>query len=141
MSGKSKGRLKSRDAEKSDSVKLSSSASVKLSDDLYPEFSLRYLRKGHCVESCIKDEKAALAEKLFRLSKLTWAEIKQLPRHGLGYEKIGRSSFKVGIPDHITADVDLIAFRFNGLAPMIGYRRNSTFYIVWLDRAFNVYDH
>ncbi|EML0361258.1 hypothetical protein RI835_000583 [Providencia rettgeri] len=67
--------------------------------------------------------------------------MKGLPRHGLGFEKIKSSSIKASIPKHITDDVDLIAFRFFGMSPMVGYRNESTFFIVWLDRSFTLYDH
>lgn len=78
-----------------------------------------------------KDEKAGLADKLYRLSQLTWAEIKQQGRHKLGFEKIARGAIKAGIPSHITEDVDhFLAFRFDDLKAMVGYR---------LDRHFLLY--
>lgn len=139
--GKSKGRLKQRERENSEVVGLSPEGNARLIDSSPPIFSLRYLQKGYCVDCCERDEKAALADKLFRLSSLSWSEIRHLPRHGLGYEKIARSSLKAGIPAHITEDADFIAFRFCGKAPMVGYKLGGTFYIVWLDRAFTLYDH
>ncbi|WP_313382509.1 hypothetical protein [Pantoea sp.] len=106
-----------------------------------PEFSLRYLQDGYCVKCCQRDEKAALADTLFKLSQLTWAQIKNIGRHGNGFEKISRNSIKAPIPPHISEDVDFIAFRFCSMAPMVGYRREATFFILWLDRAFTLYPH
>lgn len=106
-----------------------------------PEFSLRYLQNGYCVNCCQREEKAALADTLFRLSQLTWAQIKNIGRHGNGFEKIARNSIKAPIPPHVSEDVDLIAFRFCSMAPMVGYRREATFFILWLDRAFTLYRH
>lgn len=106
-----------------------------------PEFSFRYVQRSHCVSACERDEKAALVDKLHRLSSLTWAQLKQQPRHGLGFEKISRDSIRVPAPAHVTPDVDLIAFRFSGMKPMVGYRREATFFILWLDRDFTLYDH
>ncbi|MHB0822909.1 hypothetical protein F1645_16105 (plasmid) [Novacetimonas hansenii] len=74
-------------------------------------------------------------------SKLTWNELRASGRHGLGYEKIGRSSMKVAIPPFITEETPIIAFRCAGMAPMVGYRGGRVFYVVWIDRAFDVYDH
>ncbi|MDE1491932.1 hypothetical protein [Xenorhabdus bovienii] len=111
------------------------------SENRPPEFSLRYLQNNYCVDSCQRDEKAALSDSLFRLSQLTWSQIKQQHRHALGFEKIHRTAIKPAIPPHITEDVNLIAFRFSGMKPMVGYRRDSTFFIVWLDRDFTVYRH
>lgn len=93
------------------------------------------------MDSCTKDEKAALASTLYKLSQLSWKELRLQPRHGLGYELISRNSIRVGIPKHITEDVDIIAFRFKGKAPMVGYRDEGIFRIVWLDRDFTLYDH
>ncbi|MDF7658312.1 hypothetical protein PUG81_04970 [Erwiniaceae bacterium L1_54_6] len=106
-----------------------------------PEFSLRYLQNGYCIDSCQQEDKAALADKMFRLSKLTWAQIKQQDRHGLGCEKLTRNTIKAAIPAHVTEDATLLAFRFNGMAPMVGYRREATFFILWLDRSFTLYNH
>jgi hypothetical protein len=106
-----------------------------------PVFCFRYLDKTHGLDSCDKDEKAALVSTLYKLSQLSWRELRLAPRHGVGYEIISRNSFRVPIPKHITEDVDLIAFRFSGLKPMVGYRNEAIFHIVWLDRSFEVYDH
>ncbi len=78
---------------------------------------------------------------LYQLSQLTWSQIKASPRHGLGYEKIDRNAIKSSIPIHIKDDVNFIAFRFCGMAPMVGYRDGAVFYIIWLDRDFTLYPH
>jgi hypothetical protein len=106
-----------------------------------PVFCFRYLDKTHGLDSCNKDEKVALVSTLYKLSQLSWRQLRLAPRHGVGYERIDRNSFRVAIPQHITEDVDFIAFRFCGLAPMVGYRDEAIFRIVWLDRDFQVYQH
>lgn len=112
------------------------------SDQKKPKFSFCYIQGSHCITKCQKDEKAGLADKLYRLSQLTWAEIKQQGRHKLGFEKIARGAIKAGIPSHITEDVDhFLAFRFDDLKAMVGYRLGSTFFVIWLDREFNLYKH
>jgi hypothetical protein len=79
---------------------------------------------------------------LRELSELTWAQLRQADRHGLGFETIDRSSIKSGIPGVVTADVNIIAFRFAGKKPMVGFRdRDGTFHIIWFDRAFRLYKH
>lgn len=106
-----------------------------------PMFSLRYINKGYSIAECTKDEKAALVDTLYQLSQLTWSQIKASPRHGLGYEKIDRNAIKSSIPTHIKDDVNFIAFRFCGMAPMVGYRDAAVFYVIWLDRDFTLYPH
>lgn len=107
----------------------------------HPQFALRYIQKSHCLSACYKEEKAALADTLHKLSQLPWLEIKRAPRHGLGYEKIPRHKIKSGIPLSIPEDAEIIAFRFYSKAPMVGYRAKAVFYILWLDRDFTLYEH
>ena len=106
-----------------------------------PIFSFYKIRRRHCVSKCTKDEKEALIDKIYRISQLTWAEIRRAPKHGLGFEHIETSTLKVEIPNEIKGEVKFIAFRFHDKAPMIGYRERRTFHIIWVDRDFTVYDH
>lgn len=108
-----------------------------------PLFSLQYLSTDpeYSLSRCTREQKAAFADMLAKLSQMSWAEINQAPRHGLGCEKISPSSIKAAIPSHITEDVNFLAFRFWDKAPMVGYRRQEVFYIIWLDRNFRLYDH
>jgi hypothetical protein len=101
------------------------------------------MRRGFSVEDCEKDERAAFALRLYELSRKSWAELRQMPRHGQGWEILPRKAIKGdGIPDEITADVDILAFRFCAKAPMVGYRsKDGVFNIIWLDRVFTLYDH
>lgn len=111
-------------------------------DQLPPKFSFHYLQKNYCITCCTKDEQVSFVERMHRLSQLTWAQLRQADRHGLGYEIISRGSLNVKIPQGITDDVHIIAFRFCAKAPMVGYRSaDGTFHIIWFDRDFTVYDH
>jgi hypothetical protein len=111
--------------------------------NLPPKFCLRQLRHGYSLTDCEKDEKAAFADRLYELSRLTWAQIRQAGRHGQGYEKIDRNAFRGDkVPDTISADVNIIAFRCIGLAPMVGYRSaDGVLNILWIDRALTLYKH
>jgi hypothetical protein len=106
-----------------------------------PIFSLHYLQKSHCLSDCDKDEKSAFADTLYKLSQITWNEIISSPRHGAGYKRIAQNAIKASIPSHLQADINLIAFRFCAKAPMVGYREENIFHILWIDRAFTLYDH
>jgi len=110
-------------------------------ETLPPYFSLRYLQKEYCISKCSKDQKAAFADTILKLTQLSWSEINSCPRHGSGYERIKRNAIHPSIPKNITAEVNIISFRFFGKAPMVGYRDRATFYVVWLDPNFKVYDH
>lgn len=106
-----------------------------------PIFCLQSLQGEFCLSKCEKDEKAAFADTLHQLSQRTWVELKQINRHKAGFEIIDRKKIRSGIPDFVTPDTNLIAFRFSGLKSMVGYRLRSVFHILWLDRDFTLYDH
>ncbi|MEG4825378.1 hypothetical protein QUB07_06730 [Microcoleus sp. F8-C5] len=99
------------------------------------------MNKDYSLAQCTKDEKAAFADTLYKLSQLTWSQINASSRHGSGYEKIARSSIRSPIPSHLKDDVNFIAFRFCGKAPMVGYRDGAVFYVIWLDRNYTLYPH
>ena len=99
------------------------------------------MSKDFSLADCTKDEKAAFADTLHKLSQMTWNQIKGSGRHGSGYERIQRNAIKSAIPVHITEDVNLIAFRFCAKAPMVGYRECVIFYVIWLGQAFTLYKH
>lgn len=112
-------------------------------DEKPPVFSLERLQNGnYCLQELDKEGKASFAEAIFRRKDKKWKEIKQMPKHGLGFEKIAKTSINAPIPRFITDDVDnLLAFRFHGKRPMVGYRQNDIFYVLWFDKDFSLYDH
>jgi hypothetical protein len=111
-------------------------------DDFHPIFCLRYLENNYGLDECTRDEQASFAKALRKRSLMTWHQIWSADRHGLGAEKIARDSIKAPIPRHITEDIEyFIALRFCGKAPMVGYRINDVFRIIWLDRDFTLYKH
>ena len=136
-----KKRIKQPALEQRGKVRLPSQSDIQRPDELHPAFSFEHMMPGFDVEDCEKDDRAALSLKLLKLGKMTWAQIKQCPRHGMGFETLDRKSIKAGIPPFITPEVRLLAFRFSGMKAMVGYRIGRTFFIVWLDRNFSLYDH
>ena len=90
--------------------------------------------------SCNKNEKAAFADALYRRRKLTLAELRRTSKNGLGYELI-KSPLNVPLPPNVTPDVKIISFSYIGKAPMVGYREDRTFNVLWIDPKFRVYDH
>lgn len=120
-----------------DSLKGESGAS----HHLYPKFSLEHLTDADCLSKCNRAEKAQFADRLRELSQLTWQQIGQAPRHGQGYETLARTAIRAGIPSCITDDLKLLAFRCIGKAPMVGFKVHDTFYVVWIDRDFSLYEH
>lgn len=106
-----------------------------------PIFSFEYLQSGYCVSDCTQDERGGVLGKMRSLSQLSWQALRQAPRHGLGYEIIHRSALKAAIPAVLTEDVNIIAFRAIGKAPMVGFRAGRVFNVLWVDRAYTLYNH
>lgn len=106
-----------------------------------PTFCLRYVDTDYCITRCDRDDKAAFVDKMRRLSTMTWNEILQAGRHAMGFETIARTSIRRPIPPHVTEDVTFIAFRFSGMKPMVGYRKDAMFHIIWFDCSYCLYDH
>ncbi len=93
----------------------------------------------YSLTKCGVDDKLAFVERIQKLSQMTWVQIIQADRHGFGREKI--ASVRRPLPRHVTEDVTLIALRFSGLKPMVGYQSGRTFHIIWFDRDYTLYDH
>ena len=105
-----------------------------------PHFSLEYLSSDN-YRSCETEEQAAFAGTLQKLGQMTWAEIAASHRHKSGTEIIERESLRIPLPSHITEDVNIIALRFSGMKPMLGYRDRRILHILWLDRNYSAYKH
>ena len=108
----------------------------------YPIFCLRYLQKGFDLEACAKDQQAAFAKQLHLLSLQSWNEIQLSGRHAQGSEKISREAIKPSIPSIVTEEVTLLAFRYAGKLPFVGFRNGATLHIIWIEPSFNtLYQH
>lgn len=119
------------------------SAAKENADTMPPIFAFDKMQdgSGYSVNCCNGEHRAAALSKIFILSKMTWSEIQNAPRHGLGTEKIHRSSIKAAIPANVTEDVTFLALRYNGKAPMVGYRDGRTFHVLYLDHTYTLYNH
>ena len=126
------------------------SAYIRASNDHYnpedfpPRFSFRFLIRNSDFgfESLDNDSKIALMNTLHKLSRLTWADIRLTHKHGLGHEKIEPSALNFKLPQGVPTDRPILAFRFCGKAPMLGYRSVfGTFYIIAFDTKFKAYRH
>lgn len=89
-----------------------------------------------------KDHKSAFADAIYSRSNCTWIDLKKSHRHGLGYEKIPLQQIKGNHPKILSPDTEnVIAFRFHSRAPMVGFRDNDTFYVIWFDPTYTLYSH
>lgn len=111
------------------------------SNQKQPIFSLSNLQKGFGIEECQRDDQAAFAKRLCKLSEMTWQLIQESPRDGLGCEKINQNSLKVPVPAFITEDVNILAFRVTQSFRMLGYKDEEIFHVLWLDPNLKCYAH
>ncbi|UAA38792.1 hypothetical protein KIH87_19395 [Paraneptunicella aestuarii] len=89
-----------------------------------------------------QEHKAMFSEAIFRRKSLTWNDIKSSDRHGLGTEKIPKTSINAPIPRFKTEDIEnFLVFRYHGKDPMVGYRQKDIFFVLWFDHNFTLYDH
>ena len=112
-------------------------------DLMPPLFSLeRVQQKGYCLSDLCQTDKAAFAQAIFKRRQIPWSDIKKLNKHALGFEKIVKSAIKTPIPPFITDEIEhFLAFRFQGLKPMVGYRQKNIFVVLWFDQNFTLYKH
>ena len=114
---------------------------VEIVDYDYPIFCFKHLHKDYDLDQCTDSEKKSLMEKLVKLSQLSWIDIQNSPRHGLGTEKIAINAIKPNCPEFITEDVSfLLALRFDGKKPILGHRNKFIFHVLFIDRDFAVYN-
>lgn len=108
-----------------------------------PAFSFEDLsnERAYSFDGLDKKQKALFASTLHVLGRMTWAEIRNSHRHKNGHEIILRDSLKVTVPDHVTPDVNILAFRCFDKAPMLGYKDGHIFKLLWLDPNMKCYDH
>ena len=135
-----KKRIKAPETKQSSRINITESVNY---DQRAPIFSLERVQAGgFCFSSLDQEHKAQFAESMFKRKSLPWAKVKTLDRHGLGLEKIAKTSIKAALPPFITEDnEDLIALRFHGKKPMVGYRVRDVFYVLWFDHNFTLYNH
>ncbi len=99
-----------------------------------------HVRDKYRLDECEQEEKLAFVKKMIELSNLTWLQIMNAPRHGLGTEKIQRIEGDT-LPSSIREDTQLLALRFFGMKPMVGFRDNDIFHVLWFDRDCSLYSH
>ncbi len=113
-------------------------------DDRTPKFCLHYLTNGkYCLSQCQKNHKSSFADTIRILSQSKWKDIKGVNRHSNGYELINDKKLRKFLPKNskITEDVNIIAFRYHGTNPMVGFRSNDIFHVLAFDHDHTLYKH
>jgi hypothetical protein len=136
----SKGKIRKPKADKSSRLTVIQPPNY---DKLPPIFSLeKIVGDKYCFSNLDDKDKKQFAESIFKRKNLSWSDIKKAHRHALGFEKIPKNSIKGTKPSFITDDInEFLSFRFNGMKPMVGYRTQNIFYVLWFDLDYTLYKH
>lgn len=111
------------------------------SDKCPPVFSFQHLVESHDIEKCSSEEKVRILHAIYKRSRINWEELKKIGRHKLGCEPIEQESLRVPLPRVVTPDTTILSFRCIEMAPMIGFRDEDRFHVLWIDRKFDCYPH
>jgi hypothetical protein len=123
-------------------IKLPENEALSLDNQTFT-FSFEYVQKGYCFSKLEKNERVALVNSLFKRKDMSWREIRQSDRHGLGIEEISSRSLRASMPtiSFINQETVFHAMRFDGKKAMVGVRVEKVFYVLWFDRSFTLYNH
>lgn len=105
-----------------------------------PVFSFSNILTKYCCikKDCNSAQKERILEMLVDLSGLTWQEIKNAPRTGIGFELIPKDQMKVAIPP-VHGHEKFMVFRLSNKMRMIGLREAEKFDILVIDREHKAY--
>lgn len=113
-------------------------------DATYLAFSFRHMDE-HLWKRNNKEERAALAKRIFQLSRKTLRDIHSQSRQGFGMEKIKASQLAFSIPSGLDEESAgfPVSFKYGqGKRSMVGVRVGATFYILCVEHTFgDAYDH
>lgn len=107
----------------------------------YPVLCLRHTQSGWGISELDPGKCKEFLEKWEKRSKLTWTELVQHNRHGLGSEQLNKDKFKPQIPERLERDRYMV-FRHEGNLPFAGFRTGDVFHVMWIECKFgDLYDH
>jgi hypothetical protein len=114
-------------------------------NNLNPALCFKFLQKGYDIAELLRTNNSEyfkdFLSKIDSISRLTWQQIINSSRKGIGCEKISVSAIKVTIPPFITKERDILSFCLSGLFRILGVREGKVLYIVWIDPKGEVYRH
>lgn len=109
----------------------------------FPLFSFRHLQEVSFTDCKSYSFFVNFLIRLRKLSQLGWKMIDQSSRHGFGLEKIPQGILRHRLPQEITPEVPIFAFRATGdNHPFVGFREGKIFHIIFIESQFGeVYQH
>lgn len=107
-----------------------------------PTLSFRLLEKGWGFEDLSPDKAHAFLEKWIKRGNMTWDEIMQAPKHGLGSESLPAKQILPQLPKWMDTNSKLIVLRHFDRLAQVGIRHSDVFEVVWIEPEYNkLYSH
>lgn len=78
---------------------------------------------------------------LRKLCSMTWQQVQNSQRHGLGSEKIPKSEIRESIPQCHSDRDSFLSFRYGSGKPMVGVRSGRVLDLIYIDPNFDLYEH
>lgn len=104
--------------------------------------SFRYLQKGWGFDELSAEQCQQFLCKWQKRSTMTWLELSQIGRHGLGSEKLVKSKFTPDIPKQFEDQDKFTIFRHQENLPMAGVKVEDVYYVIWIEKKYNeLYKH
>ena len=109
------------------------------SDDKKAYIALKYFDKNfECFSEWQSDELACFSNFVDKVNSMSW---KQLKKHtGIRYKDIDVARRIPGnnIKETLSKDITFCEMRVTEKARVVGFRRNTVFFICWLDRSHRI---
>ena len=102
----------------------------------FPVLCLRHLQGGWELTSLTPKQCQEFLAKWHKRAQLSWLELHQHPKHGLGSELLDRSMFKPRVPEWLERDRYMV-FRHEGNLPFAGFRTGDIFHVLWIEARYN----
>lgn len=109
------------------------------SDNRQAYIALKYFDKNfECFSEWSSDELSCFSNFVDKINKLTWKEIKC--HSGLRLKDIDNAQCLPNndIKEKLSKDITFCELRVNQKARVVGFRRNSIFFLCWLDRNHRI---
>lgn len=81
--------------------------------------------------------RAEFLAKWYKRSVLSWKELAQHPKHGLGSELIPATAIIPRIPRQFKDVEKFRVYRHKGNLPFAGWKDGEVLYVIWIEKAYN----
>lgn len=86
-----------------------------------------------CVDCLDQDLLRHFVKRLHKWSSMTWQQVQDAPREGLGHEKIPIRQLKSGVSIQVSPDVEeVLSFRIDGSIRMLGLRQGEQLNVLYV---------